>query len=82
MMSNCNVDKCPLTLLTVSEALELPVLKVKLEMQTLKSVNVLFTNAYRDKSLSNTVFDFSLTKWFVPICNIIFFGHFFDIGLT
>ena len=37
MMSSCSVDKCWLTLLTVSEALALSVLKVKLEMQTLQS---------------------------------------------
>ena len=57
MMSSCSVDKCWLTLLTVSEALELSVLKVKLEMQTLQYGKAFSTNAFKDKILSNTIPD-------------------------
>ena len=55
MMSSCSVDKCWLTLLTVSEDLLLSVLKVKLEMQTLQSGKAFSTNAFKDKSLSNAI---------------------------
>ena len=47
MTSNCSVDKCCLTLLTVSEALVLSALKVKLEMQTLRSSKVFSANAFK-----------------------------------
>ena len=80
-MSSCSVDKCWLTLLTVSEALALSVLKVKLEMQTLQSGKAFSTNAFKDKSLSNAILDVSFTVLFVPICNITFFGHFFNRAL-
>ena len=59
MMSSCSVDKYWLTLLTVSEALTLSVLKVKLEMQTLQSRKAFSTNAFEDKILSNTILDVS-----------------------
>ena len=78
MMSSCSVDKCWLTLLTVSEALALSVLKVKLEMQTLQSGKAFSTNAFKDKSLSNTILDVSLTVLFVPIAVL----YFLDISLT
>ena len=81
MMSNGSVDKCSLMLLTVNETLALSVLKVKLKIQTLQSDRVFLTKAFEDKSLSNTVLDVSLTVLFVPICGIIFFGHFFNRGL-
>ena len=78
---SCIVGKCQLTLLILSEALALSVLKIKLEMQTLQSGKAFSTNAFKDKSLSNTVLDVSLTVLFVPICSIIFFEHFFNRGL-
>ena len=81
MMSSFSVDKCWLTLLTVIEALALSALKVKLEMQTLQSGKAFLTNAYKDKSLSNTILNVSLTVLFVPTCSILFFGHFFSRGL-
>ena len=67
-----------LTLLTVNEALALSVLKVKLEMQILESGKALSTNAFKDKSLSNTVLDLLLMVLFVSICNIVFFRHFLN----
>ena len=50
MMSSCSgsVDKCWLTFLTVSEALVLSVLKVKLEIQTLQSGKSFWTNAFKE----------------------------------
>ena len=42
-------------------------------MQTLQSGKAFSTNAFKDKSLSNTVLDVTLAMLFVPICSIIFF---------
>ena len=78
IMRSCSVEKCWLKLLTVSEALALSVLKINLEMQMFQSGKAFST---KDKSLSNTILDVSLTVLFVPICSIIFFGHFFNRGL-
>ena len=72
MMSSCSVDKCWLTLLPISEALSLSVLKLKLEIQTLQSGKAFSTNAFKDKSLSNTILDVSLTVLFVTLYSIIF----------
>ena len=71
-MSSCSVDKCWLALLTVREALTLSVLKVKLEMQTLEAGKAFSTNAFKDKSLSNTILDVSLTVRFVQIAVLYF----------
>ena len=65
-MSSWSVGKCWLTFLTVSEALAWSVLKVKLEMQTLQSDKAFWINAFKDKSLSYTILDVSLTVPFVP----------------
>ena len=70
---SCIVGKCQLTLLILSEALALSVLKIKLEMQTLQSGKAFSTNAFKDKSLSNTILDVTLAMLFVPIFSIIFF---------
>ena len=77
IMRSCSVEKCWLKLLTVSEALALSVLKINLEMQMFQSGKAFST---KDKSLSNTVLDVSLTVLFVPIC-ITFFGYFFNRDL-
>ena len=79
--SSCSADKCWLTLLALSEVLTLSVLQVKVKMKTLQSGKAFSTNAFKDKSLSNTVLDVSLTVLFVSICSIIFFEHFFNRGL-
>ena len=71
MMSSCSVDKCWLTLL--SEALALSVLKVKLEIQKLQSGKAFSTNAFKDKILSNTILDVSLTVLFVPISQYVMY---------
>ena len=73
MMSSCSVDKCWLTLLTVSEALALSVLKVKLKIQKLQSGKAFSTNAFKDKILSNTILDVSLTVLFVPISQYVMY---------
>ena len=78
MMSSCSVDKCWLALLTVSEALTLSALKIKLEMQTLEAGKVFSINAFKDKSLSNTILDVSLTVLFVQIAVL----YFLNISLT
>ena len=78
---SCIVGKCQLTLLILSEALALSVLKIKLEMQTLQSGKAFSTNAFKDKSLSNTILDVTLAMLFVPIFSIIFFWHFFNRSL-
>ena len=77
-MSSCSVDKGWLTLLTVSEALILSVLKVKLEMQTLQLCKAFPTNAFKDKSLPNTILDVSLTVLFVQYAML----YLLDISLT
>ena len=58
-----SVDKCSLTLLTVSKALALSVLKVKLEIQTFHSDKVFLTKSSKDVLL---------TVLFLPICNTVF----------
>ena len=50
-------------------------------MQVLQSVKAFSTNDFKDNTLSNTMLDVSLTVLFVPICNTIFFGYFFNRGL-
>ena len=80
MTPSYSADKCWLTL-TVSEVLTLSVLQVKVKMQTLQSGKAFSTNAFKDKNLSNTILNVSLTVLFVPICSIIFFRHFFSRGL-
>ena len=47
--------------------------KVNLEIQTLQSGKVFLANAFKDKNLSYTVLDVSLTVLFLPICNIILY---------
>ena len=76
MMLSCSVDNGWLTLLTISESLVLSALKVKLEMQVLQSGKAFSTNAFKDKSLSNTILDVSLTVLFAPIYNVVFFWVF------
>ena len=76
MMLSCSVDNGWLTLLTISESLVLSALKVKLEMQVLQSGKAFWTNAFKDKSLSNTILDVSLTVLFAPIYNVVFFWVF------
>ena len=67
--------------INLSEPLALSVLKLKLGMKTLQSGKAFSINAFKDKILSNTILHVSLTVFFVPICSIILFGHFFNRGL-
>ena len=67
MVSSFSVENVSLKLSTVSEALALSVLRVKLEVQTLQSGKVSSKNAFKDKSLSYGVLCVKVQLYFLDI---------------